>query len=131
MSTSSTPHEPAPGSLAGPPTDRPAEETAVAGTDDPYAVPVRSLRVFAGLGFLALAVAWVLSLVISLHQAYSGDGASGPLLEAGQWAMGFSLPVGLLALSLPTGMLGRAGRRNLVLAQYALVVAGPVLIAVD
>ncbi|WP_030669904.1 hypothetical protein [Streptomyces rimosus] len=97
---------------------------------DPFAPSKAALRVFALLGFPLLAVAWVLFAVIVLNQAYSGDGASGPLAGAAQVALMLSPVAGLVSFCLPDTP-GLRARRITIWIQYALLVAGPVLAAVD
>ncbi|MEV0282359.1 hypothetical protein AB0I22_39195 [Streptomyces sp. NPDC050610] len=104
--------------------------TAPAATD-PFAPSTSAIRVFAGLGLLLLAFAYGAFLIVGLHQAYSGDGTSGPLTGAAQGAMGLSAVVGLLALCLPGDVVSLAARRTAVGLQYALAFAGPVLAAVE
>ncbi|MEU7279082.1 hypothetical protein AB0A69_09925 [Streptomyces sp. NPDC045431] len=98
---------------------------------DPFAPSTGAVRVFAGIGLLLLAVAFVATLVIVLNQAYSGDGGSGPLIGAAMWSMGLSGLVGLAALCAPRDTLDHAVRRGAVFAQYALAFGGPVLAAID
>ncbi|QGV80006.1 hypothetical protein [Streptomyces ficellus] len=96
-----------------------------------FAPSTGAVRVFAGIGLLLLVFAFLLTVGIVLHQAYSGDGASGPSTELALWALGFSGLVGLWAMSLPKEAVGHAVRRGAVFAQYALMAAGPLLAAVD
>ncbi|BDM69578.1 hypothetical protein HEK616_30650 [Streptomyces nigrescens] len=105
-------------------------EAPVAETD-PFAPSTSALRGFAALGLVLLVVAYGAFIIIVLHQAYSGDGASGPLLDVAEWAMGLSAIVGLSALCLPGDVVSYAARRGAVRLQYALAFAGPVLAAVD
>ncbi|WP_327706897.1 hypothetical protein [Streptomyces decoyicus] len=98
---------------------------------DPFAPSTAAVRVFAGIGLLLLAFAYGAFLIIVLNQAYSGDGASGPLLGAALWSMGLSAVAGLLALCLPSALVSHAARRGAVGLQYALAFAGPALAAVD
>ncbi|MFF9865287.1 MULTISPECIES: hypothetical protein [unclassified Streptomyces] len=91
----------------------------------------RPVRIFAGAGLLLLPVALVAWGVIVLEQAYSGDGASGPLGELALWSLGFSGLLGLWALSLPQDAVRHAVRRGAVCVQYALALACPLLAAVD
>ncbi|MFF4699997.1 hypothetical protein [Streptomyces chattanoogensis] len=102
-----------------------------AAANDPFAPSTAAVRVFAGIGLLLLAVAYGALLIIVLNQAYSGDGASGPLVGAAQWSMGLSAVVGLLALCLPNAVVSHAVRRWAVWLQYALGFAGPALAAID
>ncbi|MEU4845576.1 hypothetical protein [Streptomyces gilvosporeus] len=102
-----------------------------AAAPDPFAPSTRAVRVFAGIGFLLLAVAYAVFIIIVLNQAYSGDGASGPLVDPAQWSMGLSAVAGLLALCLPSDALSHAARQGTVRLQYALAFAGPVLAAID
>lgn len=88
----------------------PASPAAAA--TDPFAPSTSAVRVFAGIGLLALALAYVAFAVIVLRQAYSGDGASGPLAEVAQWSLGLSAVVGLLALCLPSAVVSHAARRG-------------------
>ena len=88
-------------------------------------------HVTAALGLLLLVVAYGAFVLIVMNQAYSGDGASGPLVGLAQGAMGLSAVVGLLALALPGDGMSYAARRGAVWLQYALAFAGPVLAAVD
>ncbi|MEU0275301.1 hypothetical protein [Streptomyces sp. NPDC006307] len=105
--------------------------TDTAGTTDPFAPSTGALRIFAGFGLLLLVGAFAAFLVIVLNQAYSGDGASGPLLVPAMWSMGFSGIVGLVALCAPRDALSHRGRRGAVFAQYALAFGGPALAAID
>ncbi|MFH8409864.1 hypothetical protein ACH4FX_34560 [Streptomyces sp. NPDC018019] len=98
---------------------------------DPFAPSTTALRVFAGLGLLLLAAAYFLFVIIVLNQAYSGDGASGPLLPAARTALALSPVPGLIALCVPAAGLGYRARCSTVWLQYALLAAGPVLAAVD
>ncbi|WP_329394780.1 hypothetical protein [Streptomyces melanogenes] len=98
---------------------------------EPFAPSTAAVRIFAGIGFLLLALAYGVFLVVVLGQAYSGDGASGPLVEAAQWAMGLSAAAGALALCLPSTMVSHAARRTAVRLQYVLALAGPALAAID
>ncbi|MFI2238467.1 hypothetical protein [Streptomyces chrestomyceticus] len=111
---------PAPASA---PTDLPAH--------DPFAPSTRALRVFAALGLPLLAVAYVLFMIIVLGQAYTGDGASGPLAGAANTALALSPVAGLIALCVPAAAMSHSARRTTVWIQYGLLVAGPVLAAVD
>ncbi|GAB7035706.1 hypothetical protein AB0G35_15650 [Streptomyces sp. NPDC021749] len=106
-------------------TDAPETET------DPFAPSTPALRVFAALGLLLLVVAYGLFLIIVLNQAYSGDGASGPLVGLAEGAMGLSAVVGVGALCLPGDAVSHAARRIAVQVQYALAFAGPALAAID
>ncbi|MFI1172851.1 hypothetical protein [Streptomyces melanogenes] len=103
---------------------------AVAATD-PFAPSTAAVRIFAGIGLLLLPFAYGVFLVIGLGQAYSGDGASGPLVDAAQWSMGLSVVVGVLAICLPSTAVSHAARRGTVRLQYALAFAGPALAAID
>ncbi|MFK8849806.1 hypothetical protein [Streptomyces sp. Ac-502] len=94
----------------------------------PFAPSTTALRVFAALGIPLLGVAYVLFAIVVLNQAYSGDGASGPLVGVAQTVMWLSLVSGLVALALP---MSYRARRSTVWVQYALLAAGPVLAAVD
>ncbi|WP_329402864.1 hypothetical protein [Streptomyces melanogenes] len=103
---------------------------AVAATD-PFAPSTAAVRVFAGIGLLLLALTYGAFIVVVLGQAYSGDGASGPLVDAAQWSMGLSAVAGLLALCLPTTAVSHGTRRGTVRLQYVLALAGPALAAID
>ncbi|PKV89840.1 hypothetical protein [Streptomyces sp. TLI_146] len=105
--------------------------TPSAAATDPFAPSTTALRVFAGVGLLLLALAYGVFLAIVLGQAYSGDGASGPLVDAAQWSMGLSGVAGLWALCLPGTAMSHAARRGVVMLQYALAFAGPALAAID
>ncbi|WP_399087955.1 hypothetical protein ACGH2B_12310 [Streptomyces sp. BBFR2] len=98
---------------------------------DPFAPSTRALRVFAGLGFPLLAVAYGAFVIVVLQQAYSGDGASGPFLGASQLSMGLSAVTGLAALCLPTDAITHTTRRRTVTLQYVLALTGPALAAID
>ncbi|MFD9567368.1 hypothetical protein [Streptomyces sp. NPDC059994] len=98
---------------------------------DPFAPSTATVRIFAGIGLLLLAFAYGVFLVVVLGQAYSGDGASGPLVEEAQWSMGLSAVAGLLALCLPATIVSHPARRTAVRLQYALAFAGPALAAID
>ncbi|MFI1200453.1 hypothetical protein ACH4VR_13545 [Streptomyces sp. NPDC020883] len=89
------------------------------------------MRAFAGIGLVLLAVAYGAFALIVLNQAYSGDGASGPLVGVAQWSMGLSAGVGALALCLPSAVVDHTTRRTAVRLQYTLAFASPVLAAVD
>ncbi|KAA6213359.1 hypothetical protein CP973_29360 [Streptomyces albofaciens JCM 4342] len=112
------------------PSTSPAAAPADLPRSDPFAPSKAALRVFALLGFPLLAVAWVLFAIIVLHQAYSGDGASGPLAGAAQAALTLSPAAGLVSFCLPDTP-GHRARRITIWIQYGLLVAGPVLAAVD
>ncbi|MFD9484114.1 hypothetical protein [Streptomyces sp. NPDC059991] len=105
--------------------------TAAPAAADPFAPSTAPVRIFAGIGLLLLALACGAFIVVVLGQAYSGDGASGPLVEEAQWSMGLSAVAGALALCLPTTMVSYPARRTAVRLQYALAVAGPALAAID
>lgn len=105
-------------------------DAPVTGTD-PFAPSTSALRALAALGLLLLVVAYGTFFIIVLNQAYSGDGASGPLVGLAQGAMGLSAVVGLSALALPSEGMSYAARRGAVWLQYALALAGPVLAAID
>ncbi len=109
------------------PTPAPAAGSATVG---PFAPSPAAVRVSAALGLLALVLAYGVWLLVVLHQAYRGDGTSGPLVDASLWSMKLSAVVGVVALALPRTVLGHAARVRAVWAQYALAVAGPVLAAV-
>ncbi|UFQ13667.1 MULTISPECIES: hypothetical protein [Streptomyces] len=102
-----------------------------AAATDPFMPSTSVIRVFAALGLLLLAVTSVLFVTIVLRQAYSGDGASGPLVDVAQLAMALSAIAGLSALCLPGTAMSHAARRGTVRAQYVLAVGGPMLAAVD
>ncbi len=114
------------------PSTSPAPASAPTGLpeSDPFAPSKAALRVFAVLGFPLLAVAWVLFAIIVLHQAYSGDGASGPLAGAAQVALMLSPVAGLASFCIPDAP-GHRARRTTIWIQYGLLVAGPVRAAVD
>ncbi|TJZ59091.1 hypothetical protein FCH28_02860 [Streptomyces piniterrae] len=112
------------------PDPKPVAAPATA-TTDPFAPSTSAVRVFAGIGLLLLAFAFGAFLIIVLNQAYSGDGASGPLVGAAPWSMGLSAVAGLLALCLPSAVVSHAARRGAVRLQYALAFAGPALAAID
>ncbi|MFI1104362.1 hypothetical protein [Streptomyces melanogenes] len=105
--------------------------TPSAAATDPFAPSTTAVRVYAGIGLLLLAFAYGVFLVVVLGQAYSGDGASGPLVDAAQWSMGLSAVAGLWALCVPGTALSHAARRGAVRLQYALAFAGPALAAID
>ncbi|MEV5596675.1 hypothetical protein [Streptomyces sp. NPDC052496] len=109
----------------------PAPAPAELPQGDPFAPSTTALRVFAGIGLPLAAVAYVLYMIIVLHQAYSGDGASGPLAGVADAALALSPVAGLIALCVPAAAMSCSARRNTVWLQYALLVAGPVLAAVD
>ncbi|MFC0842269.1 hypothetical protein ACFH04_00740 [Streptomyces noboritoensis] len=98
---------------------------------DPFAPSTATVRIFAGIGLLLLALAYGAFIVIVLGQSYSGDGAGGPLVEEAQWSMGLSAVVGGLALCLPSTAVSHTARRGAVKLQYALALAGPALAAID
>ncbi|MFJ8645959.1 hypothetical protein ACIRNI_07525 [Streptomyces sp. NPDC093546] len=100
-------------------------------TDDPFAPSTSALRIFAGFGILLLAGAFVATLVIGINQAYTGDGANGPLFGAALWSIGLSGLVGLVALCAPRDVMDYAARRGAVFIQYALAFGGPALAAID
>ncbi|MFF9480605.1 hypothetical protein [Streptomyces sp. NPDC014733] len=100
-------------------------------TPDPFAPSPTAVRVFAGIGLLLLGVAYVAFAVVVLRQAYTGDGAAGPLTGAAQWSLALSAVTGLSALCLPSAAMSDTARRRTVAAQYALAFAGPVLAAID
>ncbi|WP_143608634.1 hypothetical protein [Streptomyces sp. CB03234] len=118
-----------------------ATDSAKAGTEaetktaprphDPFAPSTGAVRVFAGIGLLLLAVTFVGTLAIVLHQAFGGDGASGPMTELAMWSLGLSGLVGLWALCLPRDAVDHGVRCGAVVVQYALAVAGPLLASVD
>ncbi|MFD8542416.1 hypothetical protein [Streptomyces sp. NPDC059649] len=108
-----------------------ATDDAPVAATDPFAPSTRAVRVFAAIGLLVLAVAFVVFCIVVLHQAYSGDGASGPLLEVAEASMWLSAIVGLFALCLPSDAVSHTARRGAVRLQYALAFAGPLLAAVD
>lgn len=66
-----------------------------------------------------------------LRQAYTGDGASGPLTGPAQWPLALSAATGLSALCLPNAAMSHTTRRRTVALQYALALAGPAVAAVD
>ncbi|WP_143676312.1 hypothetical protein [Streptomyces sp. TLI_146] len=111
--------------------DLPSAAAPSVAATDPFAPSTAAVRVFAGIGLLLLAFAYGAFIVVVLGQAYSGDGASGPLAGAAQWSMGLSAIVGLCALCLPSTMVSHPVRRGSVMLQYALAFAGPALAAID
>ncbi|MEU7648206.1 hypothetical protein [Streptomyces huasconensis] len=94
-------------------TSRVAPATAAT---DPFTPSASAIRVFAALGLLLLAVTSVLFVTVVLRQAYSGDGASGPLVDVAQLAMALSAIAGLSALCLPGTAMGHGARRGTVWA---------------
>lgn len=98
---------------------------------DPFAPSTATVRIFAGIGLLLLALAYGAFIVIVLGQSYSGDGAGGSLVEEAQWSMGLSAVAGLGALCLPATAVSHTARRGAVMLQYALALAGPALAAID
>lgn len=125
------PRRPAPGTLMIMSTPAPASAPTDLPAHDPFAPSTGALRVFAALGLPLLAVAYVLFMIIVLHQAYTGDGASGPLAGAANTALALSPVAGLIALCAPAAAMSHSARRTTVRLQYGLLVAGPVLAAVD
>ncbi|GAA2483146.1 hypothetical protein GCM10010393_12340 [Streptomyces gobitricini] len=98
---------------------------------DPFAPSTAAVRVFAGVGLVLLVFAFLATVLVMLRQAYVGDGASGPLGTFAMWSLGLSGLVGLWAMCLPHDAVGHRGRRGAVFVQYALMVCGPLLAAVD
>jgi hypothetical protein len=106
-------------------------DVPAAAVTDPFAPSTPAVRAFACIGLLLLSFAFGAFLIIVLIQAYSGDGASGPLTSAALWSMGLSATAGLLALCLPSAVVSHTARRGAVWLQYALAFAGPALAAID
>ncbi|MFF8290948.1 hypothetical protein ACF068_17205 [Streptomyces sp. NPDC016309] len=100
-------------------------------TDDPFAPSTRAVRFLAGTGLVLLAFAFVMTLVVLLRQSYAGDGVAGPLAGLAMWSLGLSALVGLWAACLPVDAVGHRVRRAAVCVQYAAMVAGPLMAAVD
>ncbi|MFD4377766.1 hypothetical protein [Streptomyces sp. NPDC058486] len=90
---------------------------------DPYALSPLALRAFAGFGLLLVAVCTVATMAVTLDDAISGDGSGGGFVVTGFWALGLAAAAGVAALVVP--------RRALVVAQYALALAGPLLALMD
>lgn len=86
---------------------------------------------FAAVGLLLLIVAYGAFVIIALNQAYSDDGASGPLLGLSPWVLGLSGLLGCLALCLPSGAVSHEARLGAVGVQYAPAFAGPMPAGID
>ncbi|MEU7020405.1 hypothetical protein ABZ990_07065 [Streptomyces sp. NPDC046203] len=87
------------------------------------AANARALRVFAGFGFVLLFVCAFGTGAVVLGDAVSGDGVAGGFASAAGWALVLSGVTGLAVLFLP--------RKALLIAQYALALAAPVLALLD
>ncbi|KQX59384.1 MULTISPECIES: hypothetical protein [unclassified Streptomyces] len=108
-------------------TTKPATSTepaATATTGTPATGPsTRALRFTAAGGFLFLAVCLVVTGALGLLDAVDGDGVDDGFMAAGFWAVGLGAATGVAALIGP--------RKGLVVAQYALGAAGPLLALMD
>ncbi|MFF5787137.1 hypothetical protein ACFY8P_19470 [Streptomyces sp. NPDC012693] len=82
-----------------------------------------TLRLTAACGLLLLLACLVLTFMIVLTDAVEGDGVGGLFIAAGFWALAAGALAGVVALIAP--------RRHIVIAQYCLAVAGPVLALMD
>ncbi|GAA3162957.1 MULTISPECIES: hypothetical protein [Streptomyces] len=109
----------------------PGPDLATPTTPDPFAPSTPAVRVFAGIGLLLLVLAFGAFVVIALRQAYTGDGASGPLVSLAPWSLALSAVTGLAALCLPNAAMSHTVRSRTVALQYGLALAGPVLAAID
>ncbi|WP_055601051.1 hypothetical protein [Streptomyces aureus] len=100
-------------------TDRPH------GTDltDPYGPSPRALRVLAGCGFLLLAACFLATVVVALGDAMEQNGTSEGFITAAFWTLLLGALTGVAALIAP--------RKGLVIAEYALAIAAPVLALMD
>ncbi|MGW6537940.1 hypothetical protein ACWGBV_17985 [Streptomyces sp. NPDC055051] len=90
---------------------------------DPYGPGPLALRAFAGFGLLLVAVCVMATMAVTLTDAISGDGVGRGFVTAGFWAEGLAALAGAAALAVP--------RRALVVAQYSLALAGPLLALMD
>lgn len=98
---------------------------------EPTSPSSRALRFLALGGFLALFVSLVLTGIVVLDDAISGDGVGGPAAAAGFWAVGIGAAVGLAAAALPRAVLPYQPRKYAVTLEYVLAVAAPVLALMD
>ncbi|GGT37038.1 hypothetical protein [Streptomyces purpureus] len=97
----------------------------------PTAPSSRALRVIALGGLLALLASLVLTCIVVLNDAISGDGVSGPAAMAGFWALGLGAVAGLAAAATPRAALAHRARATLVAAEYALALTAPLLALLD
>ncbi|WP_017239333.1 hypothetical protein [Streptomyces sp. SS] len=105
--------------------------TTPAPTTDDFARTTRNLRFTALGGFLVLAALLVLTAMLALGDAVSGDGAGGAFTDAAFWMFPFAAAAGLVALVTPRDLMPTTPRRALVIAQYALGIAGVFLQTLD
>ncbi|MER6097759.1 hypothetical protein ABT154_18250 [Streptomyces sp. NPDC001728] len=103
-------------------TTKPTATADTATTGTPVA-GTRALRFTAVGGFLFLAVCLVVTGALGLLDAVDGDGADDGFMAAGFWAVGLGAATGAAALINP--------RKGLVVAEYALGIAGPFLALMD
>lgn len=102
-----------------------------ANTADDLARTTRTLRFTALGGFLVLAALLVLTAILAMGDAISGDGVGGGFTDAAFWMFPFAAAVGLVALVTPRDLMPTTPRRALVIAQYALGIAGVFLQTLD
>ncbi|MFE5907555.1 hypothetical protein ACFQ6B_00450 [Streptomyces wedmorensis] len=105
--------------------------TTLAPTTDDFARTTRNLRFTALGGFLVLAALLALTAMLVIGDAVRGDGAAGGFTDAAFWMFPFGAAVGLVALVTPRSLMPTTPRQTLVIAQYALGVAGAFLQTLD
>ncbi|MEU2230039.1 hypothetical protein [Streptomyces vietnamensis] len=113
-----------------PATPEPSAPPTTPATDD-FARATRRLRFTALGGFVVLLGLFVLTMVLVLGDAIDGDGAAGAFTDAAIWTFRAAAAAGLVALVTPRDRMATTPRRALVIAQYALGVAGVVLQLMD
>ncbi|MFG2329650.1 hypothetical protein ACGFMM_08485 [Streptomyces sp. NPDC048604] len=97
----------------------------------PTSPSVRALRVLAGGSLLALFVSFVLTVVVVLEDAISGDGRSGVFVDVAFWTLAAGAVTGLAAAVAPRATLEYRVRAVAVTAAWALAVIAPLVALVD
>ncbi|WP_418957734.1 hypothetical protein [Streptomyces tritici] len=97
----------------------------------PTAPSSRALRFLALGGLVALFVSLVLTAIVVLDDAISGDGVGGPAASAGFWALGLGALAGVVAAAAPRTALAYRARAGVVMAEYTLVLVAPLIALMD
>ncbi|MFF8836277.1 hypothetical protein [Streptomyces sp. NPDC015130] len=116
----------------------PATETTIATppeteteTDEFVRTSTRKLRLTALGGFAVLAALLVLTAMLVIRDAVSGDGAAGGFTDTAFWMFPVAAAAGLVALATPRALMPTTPRRALVIAQYAFGILGVFLQLLD
>ncbi|MEU6882095.1 hypothetical protein [Streptomyces sp. NPDC046712] len=105
--------------------------TTTAHAPEPTSPSTRALRFLALGGLLALILSLVLTMIVVLGDAISGDGRGGVFVTMAFWTLAVGAVTGLAAAAAPHATLTYRARAVAVAAEYTLAVLAPLVALMD